>query len=189
MFNIIQQTKIEIMNKIDLRNYFGIKKLLINSDSLYARQKALFLSLMQELSSCKKILSFASFGDEIDMWEVNFELAKAKKLFLPRIEGTTLAVYQVSEITEDLMQSEWGILEPNPSRCPKADIHEMDCALVPGIGFDKNKMRLGRGLGHYDRLLTNFKGQKWGIGFKEQHLNCAFPVEPHDVAMDSLYHF
>lgn len=59
--------------------------------------------------------------------------------------------------------------------------------LVPGIAFDKNGSRLGRGLGYYDRLLAHVrlkaKPQVVGVCFDFQVLD-ALPCEPHDQKMN-----
>ena len=41
-------------------------------------------------------------------------------------------------------------------------------ALVPGVGFDADGRRLGRGRGYYDRLLAGVAGTRCGVAFDEQ---------------------
>lgn len=56
-------------------------------------------------------------------------------------------------------------------------------ALVPGLAFDRNGGRLGRGRGYYDRFLQNWNGIKVGVCWSHS-LVSEVPMEEHDVKMD-----
>ena len=64
-------------------------------------------------------------------------------------------------------------------------LNRLDLALVPGLGFDARGHRLGRGKGHYDRLLAGFTGMKIGVAFDFQIVT-EVPREPHDIALDAV---
>jgi 5-formyltetrahydrofolate cyclo-ligase len=56
--------------------------------------------------------------------------------------------------------------------------------LVPGVAFDLRGVRLGRGAGWYDRILSRHpEALKVGLAFEEQ-ITSALPREPWDVSMD-----
>ena len=59
--------------------------------------------------------------------------------------------------------------------------------IVPGLGFDKDGNRLGRGRGFYDRFLAHpeFKGVACGLAFEEQFVS-EIPVGPLDRHVDML---
>ena len=61
----------------------------------------------------------------------------------------------------------------------------LDVAVVPGVAFDPEGHRLGRGGGHLDRLLEDLRPEtvKIALAFDFQRVD-RLPVEPHDVAMD-----
>jgi 5-formyltetrahydrofolate cyclo-ligase len=58
-------------------------------------------------------------------------------------------------------------------------------ALVPGVVFDQEGRRLGRGKGFYDRLLPSVGGPLCGVAFDWQVLP-AIPVEPHDHVLNYI---
>jgi 5-formyltetrahydrofolate cyclo-ligase len=148
----------------------------------------LFHSL-KELVLKKQVLSFASFGSEINSWRLNFFLAEKKLLLLPRMNDGNLEVYKIVDLEKDLLQNPLGVWEPNPESCVKWDASLVDIVLVPGVAFDLNNRRIGYGKGYYDRFLQKTAiALKWGIGFKEQ-LADEIPVDPHDQEMDALYLF
>jgi 5-formyltetrahydrofolate cyclo-ligase len=56
--------------------------------------------------------------------------------------------------------------------------------LVPGVAFDTQGVRLGRGEGWYDRILRDYpEAFKIGLAFEEQ-ITSSLPAEPWDVPMD-----
>lgn len=56
---------------------------------------------------------------------------------------------------------------------------------IPGLGFDLNGGRLGRGKGFYDRFLETSDALRIGLCWTEQ-LKDKIPVESHDCHMDFI---
>ena len=64
----------------------------------------------------------------------------------------------------------------------------IDLVIIPGMAFDRSGARIGRGNGHYDRLLRmNILSSafKLGLAFEFQLMD-EMPVEAHDVQMDAV---
>lgn len=148
------------------------------------------LYLIQSLQNTQKnVLSFASTLYEINLWPLNKWLLKEGKLLLPKVENNDLKVCKVSSFS-DLRLSANGIQEPCVSRCELIEPAVADfIILVPALGFDENRNRIGRGKGHYDKLLSKFPlCSKWGIGFLEQKLE-RVPLEEDDYRLDKVLFF
>mgnify|MGYP001340248633 FL=1 len=65
-------------------------------------------------------------------------------------------------------------------------INNVDIFLVPGVGFDKQGTRLGRGRGIYDQLLSDYLDSNF-IGVTDNnHILDYIPLENHDIQMHSL---
>ena len=79
-----------------------------------------------------------------------------------------------------------GIPEPRRDR-PEVAPAEVDWVLVPGLGFDAECFRIGRGAGHYDRLLPTLRPDipRWSLCLSSQWVE-ALPVEPHDQRLDGV---
>jgi 5-formyltetrahydrofolate cyclo-ligase len=62
-----------------------------------------------------------------------------------------------------------------------------DVLLVPLLGFDKRRYRLGYGGGYYDRTLAtmDIRPRTIGIGFEQLEIPTIFP-QPHDIPMDCI---
>lgn len=169
-----------------------IRSKLSDSRKKEAAQNA-YLQLSQKLRPFKNILSFYSMKSEIDIHLLNQDLAKKHKLLLPKIESTSLSAHKIINL-DQLTPSSFGTLEPHPDFSVPIALKELDCILVPALGFDRLCHRIGYGKGHYDQLLEqlrkhHLKPYTIGIGFQEQLCVKPLPVEKHDIALDELLLF
>lgn len=131
------------------------------------------------------VLFFAPLPAEVDLWPLLGEtLAAGKIIALPRFDTARrrYTAARVQCLPGELVSGRFGIREPSAD-CADLPAGQLDLALVPGVAFDVNGRRLGRGRGFYDRLLADFAGKKIGVAFDEQILS-EIPVEPSDVKMD-----
>ena len=71
------------------------------------------------------------------------------------------------------------------SSCLEIPPEKFDLILVPGVAFDWNGNRLGRGRGFYDQLLAKTAGVKCGVGHDFQLIG-KVPAEPHDARVNFI---
>lgn len=146
--------------------------------------------LLPRLEPFSLILSFASKEEEIDLWPLNAQLAKEKRLLLPKVmPRKRLSPFKVCNLSLDLEETRWRVKEPVITRCEEIPIEKVSCVLVPGLGFDQKKHRIGYGIGYYDRFLQKMGVPLYGIGFKEQFLRDLIPIESHDVPLTDVFLF
>ena len=127
----------------------------------------LFLQ-MDAYVKCKNLLLYASYGSEVDTYEILEQaLLEGKQLFSPKVVGEDLIFYPVKS-RQDLKPGYRGIPEPdeNPdkksnssgiNRIPtiwNPDYAKTTLLIYPGVAFDKAHNRLGYGKGFYDRFTT-----------------------------------
>jgi 5-formyltetrahydrofolate cyclo-ligase len=103
-------------------------------------------------------------------------------LALPRTEHERMTLHRWAG--ETLVPGAFRIPEP-PADLPLVSPDEVDLWLIPGLAFDRRGNRLGRGAGHYDRVLAGTRGRKVGIAWDFQVVE-DIPAEAHDVPMDAL---
>jgi 5-formyltetrahydrofolate cyclo-ligase len=98
----------------------------------------------------------------------------------PKVRGEELTFHR----GKILVPGAFGILEPAEG-LPEVPIEKIDVFICPGLAFDKNGGRLGRGRGFYDRVLAKSRKDalKVGVCFEKQIVANTFP-ENHDVPMD-----
>ncbi len=82
---------------------------------------------------------------------------------------------------DNLEKGPFGILQPEEIRI--VDASSIDIALIPGVMFDKNGIRLGYGKGIFDKLLAKSKAVRIGLAYEFQVVD-SLPREKHDLAMD-----
>lgn len=129
------------------------------------------------------LLTAAAFPEEIDTRPlIDAVLGSGRALVLPRVDRATrrLVLHRVDDPAAQLVPATLGIPEPAPST-PTVEPDALDWVLVPGLGFDRQGFRLGRGGGYYDRLLATLAPPIacWSIAFDCQLVD-ALPREPHD---------
>ena len=139
-----------------------------------------------EWKTAGHILSYLSFGKEISLDSLVPEAEQAgKKLYIPLIKGKKITFHRVMDLNQDrLAVNRWGIREPS-GRAEHFDLKECGktLILVPGLGFTKQGVRMGRGGGYYDRFLEEAEGfpdiTTMGISWTET-LRQNLPAEAHD---------
>jgi 5-formyltetrahydrofolate cyclo-ligase len=87
---------------------------------------------------------------------------------------------------DSLLPSEpYGILEPTTPELSIINC-QLSIVIVPGMAFDKQGHRLGRGKGYYDRFLSRVPNiYKIGVCFPFQLVE-SVPSEETDILMDEV---
>ena len=81
------------------------------------------------------------------------------------------------------------MLEPD-LLCPAQQLHADTIVFVPGVAFDREGGRLGRGAGYYDRVIAGCEESSGrprfiGVGFGSQVIE-AVPMDSLDMRMDGV---
>lgn len=137
------------------------------------------LELTTEFIEAKTILLYYSLSDEVCTHQFIDKWKDKKTILLPIIEGDKMFVGEYTSESH-LQKGEYGIMSPTAQQKFTAEI---ELAIIPGIAFDKQKNRLGRGKGYYDRFLEKCKTKKIGICYDFQLLD-AVPTNINDIRMD-----
>ena len=133
------------------------------------------------------ILMYHSTNGEVDTLKIiSTALKDEKNIYLPKCDKQThtLNFYKINSLS-DLVYGEYGILEPDTQKCESVTPQNDFFAVIPGMAFDSDGNRLGKGAGYYDRFLENFKGLKAGFTYSflmEQKLYTGL----FDIKMDII---
>src|SRR5690349_5614853 len=125
------------------------------------------------------LVLYSPIGNEVSTDAIFDDALRAGRVvYYPRVSGDALALIRVRGRAE-LKPGAFGILEPssNPAIDPAA-LHDA-LVVVPGLGFTPRGERLGRGGGHYDRLLSELSAQAItvGLAYSFQMLDCVPQAE------------
>lgn len=154
--------------------------------AIAARAIAARLLALPELRRAGLVSGYAALADEVPLDHVRRGLeARGIELVYPRVEGERLALHRVGS-ARALVPGYRGIREPEAT-APVVAPEAVDVFLVPGLLFDREVRRLGRGGGHFDRLLARARPDALRVGlcYAERVVD-ALPEDPWDIRMDAI---
>lgn len=134
------------------------------------------------------LLTYIATASEVETRPILQEAQKGgKRVFAPRVNSDKRE-FQAIEWREEgeLQPGPYGILEPpfEPSRLGARG--DLDLIVVPGLGFDREGGRLGRGAGYFDPFLAQAKkAYKIGLAFEFQIVD-QIPRSSQDVILDEV---
>lgn len=189
------------MNKQELRQVIRNRK----RQFTQAQLGELSLSAISELCKHPKVeaaqtlLLYYSLPDEVNTHEWIDELVKqGKKVILPVVVDEENMILREYTGKQDLAEGRFHIMEPIGKLFPETSYPEIEAAIIPGMSFDEEGHRLGRGKGYYDRFLSKLEKDftlsssknrqtlyKIGVcfGFQKEK---TIPSESHDIVMDEV---
>lgn len=79
-------------------------------------------------------------------------------------------LYKISDYDKDLVLNANDILEPNPERCKKIALDDVDIAIIPGLAFDDKGGRVGFGNNYYAKLIAKLPEtcRKVALAYEDQ---------------------
>jgi len=142
---------------------------------------------------------------EVDTSDLIAALTAARKAcFVPLVLDTAcdMRLLRIDSL-DALVSNSMGILEPGPLRedgTPREDLLEaeapVDLLILPGLAFDRQGGRLGRGGGYYDKFLAQCSARaaekgwnpplKVALAYTCQVLDESVPCDVSDVAVDAI---
>jgi 5-formyltetrahydrofolate cyclo-ligase len=115
-----------------------------------------------------------------------------KDIFIPKVMNDRLIFFQICEHdpNEQWEIGMFGIREPVSRKALLAE--NFPCLIItPGLAFDRNGNRLGRGKGYYDRFFAELDARNlpyFSIGLcMPSQIVDRVPVEPWDKKMDAVW--
>ncbi len=139
--------------------------------------------------SARVIMTFLSMAGEYDTSLLIAQaLADGKTVVVPRVNFTdkSMAAVKLSSLKQEMVIDRYGLR--NPADNIEVDLSEIDLIIVPGLAFDTNGHRLGRGGGFYDRFLSREQvsnAVRCAVAFELQIVD-NIPTDEHDVLIPLL---
>lgn len=163
----------------------------LSAEDRRERSRGIFQNLdsLPPFRVAELVLFYASFGSEVDTWEMMERSQRCgKRIALPRVEqgSGNLLAFEISDLGGDLRPGYRGIPEPQGTGGRKVKEEELGLIIVPGLVFDRRGYRLGYGKGYYDRFLSHLSRRRIpsaGLAFDFQVVE-ELPTSPRDVPLD-----
>ncbi|MDD5070554.1 MAG: 5-formyltetrahydrofolate cyclo-ligase [Candidatus Omnitrophica bacterium] len=147
------------------------------------------LSNLPIYKQAKCVMAYYPLKGEVDLLDM-LRKSKDKMICFPVVDmiSKELAVFAVKDFDCDFVLGPLGVRQPDTDKATQVDRNDIDVVIIPGIAFDKNKNRLGRGGGFYDRFIKTLpnKATKIGVAFDFQLLENLPACPPFDEAVDTV---
>lgn len=175
--NDIQYEKKNIRNKIKaIKSVIPDAEKQLLADLVFSK-----LELLPEFWSANTIFIYWSLPDELPTHKFIDKWWSTKQFILPSVVDNAMILKRYSG-PANMIIGQLGISEP----ITQANYEEqIDLVIVPGIAFDRQKNRLGRGKGFYDRFLDHKEIYKIGVCFDFQLLD-SIPATSDDIKMNKI---
>ncbi len=134
-----------------LRDDIRARKQQFSSEIL--AEKSLFVveKLLSEPQFCaaKTVMLYWSLPDEVQTHALIKQILGAKRILLPAVVGDVIFPKELTDFSQ-LQTGKFSTQEPDCEQFSDS----IDLIVVPGMAFDFEGNRLGRGRGFYDRFLA-----------------------------------
>lgn len=170
------------MDKKELRKEIRVRKKSCTSQVLLdlSLQITKKIEAHPRFMQAETILLYHSLDDEVNTHALIEKYRETKNIILPVVVGDEL---ELRLYKGRLKTGAFNIQEPEGEIWTKPE--SIGLAIVPGMAFDRQCNRLGRGKGYYDRTLRLLNCHKIGVCFPFQYLE-DIPHEEHDIKMDEI---
>ena len=125
------------------------------------------MSELPELARARTVALYSAIGDEVPVEAIAQAIrARGGRALYPVVAGPELE------------------LATDPARSERVPVGEVELFVAPGLLFDRAGRRLGRGGGHYDRLLARRRADAWLVGIcYDDRVIDELPEDRWDVRM------
>ena len=141
------------------------------------------------IQKAQSILFYASMPGEVDtLAMIEKAIFSGKRVALPIVEQNQRKLIPTVILSmEDVRESTYGIAEPHFDPDKALALKDIDTVIVPGLAFDRNHHRLGRGKGYYDRFLSILPKHITTVGLAfDFQLTESLPTEAHDMRLQQI---
>ena len=145
---------------------------------------ARLLLALPEFAAARSVFLYLASPPEVETMKLVTELLqRGREVAVPLLSGarnnSTMRAVTITG-TSELQPGRFGIMAPAETA---PECYNPDVVLVPGLAFDNNGGRLGRGAGYYDRWFqANPESRRVAIAHSVQLID-KVPMEQHDARM------
>lgn len=172
------------MNKNELRDRLEAERKSIETVQVAVDSADIVARLMSlpEWVSARTVMAYYPIRCEVDLRSLIREGAREKTVLLPvALPGGRMEIRRYTGEAQ-LRPGRFGIPEPQG---PSYE-GPIDLIIVPGVGFDEHRHRLGRGGGYYDRFLeAHPEAAVVAVAYDFQVVP-SVPVMTHDKPVDVI---
>ena len=142
----------------------------------------------EEFRRARVVMLFLSLEREIDTtFALKTAFSEEKTVLVPKViwDDSKIVPVRFETLDDECESDRYGLR--NPIQAEIVPAGEIDLVVVPGLAFDTQANRLGRGGGFYDRFGAEptLQARRCGFAFHEQLLP-KIPTDQTDLPVDML---
>ena len=171
------------MEKKELRTLIKTLKKQHTKEQLFEQSEKILSKLEQhpDFVNAHSVMLYSALPDEVQTQAFLEKWHLKKQIILPTVVGDDIIPVEFGKDTTFAV-GDFNILEPQN----EPYTGNFDLIVVPGVAFDRQGNRIGRGKGYYDRFLCqHLDVKRIGICFDFQLVD-EVPAEPFDIRMDEV---
>ena len=189
MNDIMNNEVKSLVDKKVIRKELRQKRDALHLEEVDVLSKQITMHLIESsmYKECSHICVYEAFRNEVSCKYIKEQAFQdGKCVFIPVTDevSKTMEFYQIIENTV-YQEGNYGIYEPVIDSNSKT-LQDKALILMPGLGFDKNKHRLGYGGGYYDKYLAIHPEHVTVALCYHFQIVEALPYEAHDVLPDYI---
>jgi 5-formyltetrahydrofolate cyclo-ligase len=182
-------TSQEMLTKQQIRSKIRVRLKTQKEEDRSRKSKIVKEALLRTkvFKKAKTVMFYIAFGGEVETREMIKEAKRlGKRITVPVCKDRRITLRPcILDKNARLRRGALGVCEPLLKRFVRAE--DLDLVIVPGIAFDKEGHRLGRGRGCYDRFLKRLPKEipTIGLAFDFQILP-KIPAKTHDINVNKV---
>jgi 5-formyltetrahydrofolate cyclo-ligase len=150
---------------------------------------------LDAFTTADTVMMFLPLPGEVDICPIALRCFQTgRTVCVPRVdwERKRMRAVEIRDIDANLHETRHGVREPSAGR--PIPLEQIGLVLVPGLAFDAQGGRLGRGGGFYDRFLEpgadndRLRSRNWftcGVCFDFQVVD-RVPTDENDIRLDAV---
>ena len=159
------------------RRVYDASKAELDSQTLIKR-----ISQLPQFQQAQTVMLYMPIHNEVNLKGLLDLYAGQKTLLLPVTHRHSMQAHPYAG-EENMKRGKYRVVEPTTPPYKGS----IDLILVPGVAFDKQMHRLGRGGGFYDKFLRRHpQAMKIGVGYDFQIYKKGIPHSLLDITMDAI---
>ena len=178
------------MEKIELRQQLRTRLLAMSPEQRKDKSRKACRNLIatEQFQSASVIMMFLSLPHEIDTSDaILYAWQLGKTVAVPKVswQQRHMIAVRINSLDTGFSTGTWGLR--NPLTGVPIPFGQIDLVVAPGLGFDRQGNRLGRGGSFYDRFFANkdLTASRCGLAFAEQVME-SIPTADTDEPVEYL---
>jgi len=178
------------MEKVELRRQLRNRLVAMPPESRKDKSRKACRNLIatEEFQNASIVMMFLSLPHEVDTADAILHAWQlGKTVAVPKIswQQRHMIPVRINSLDTGFSTGTWGLR--NPLTGVPIPFEQIDLVVAPGLGYDRQGNRLGRGGSFYDRFFANkdLKASRCGLAFAEQVME-SIPTTDNDEPVEFL---